>query len=215
MPMIITAHQPNTLIGLSVLSKVVASDAVIWLDEVQYTKGGWSNRNRTLTGQWLTVPVERHCSFKPLNRVRIGEPDFDWRGKMAHRLRSTWDGDVVDRVCAEIHRPYRLLVGLNVALLKILLESAGSEAIWAFQSHLDGGHAVVSQSEDSVELAPISERLAMMVEELGGTTYLSGPSGRNYLDETPFTKRGLEVAYWKHEGPNPCGLDLVASPVHG
>jgi hypothetical protein len=66
-------------------------------------------------------------------------------------------------------------------------------------------------SEDREELAPISVRLAMMVAEIGGTTYLSGPSGRDYLDEAPFRERGLAVEYWSHEGPNPCAVGAIQS----
>jgi hypothetical protein len=39
--------------------------------------------------------------------------------------------------------------------------------------------------------------------------YLSGPSGRKYLSEEPFARRGIRVDYWAHEGPNPCALSLV------
>lgn len=211
---VVTAHQTNTLPGASVISKVLAADAVIWLDEVQYSRDGWSNRNKTPDGRWLTVPVERHCAFKPLNRVRIGEASgYDWRDRFCHQLRNAWPGQVTEQVCREILRPYRLLVGLNVALLRVVLDAVGSEAVWAFQSHLDGGHAVVSQSDSATELAPISQRLAMMVAELGGTHYLSGPSGKRYLDETPFLELGIAVDYWEHHGDNPCALELVREEV--
>jgi hypothetical protein len=206
---VVTAHQPNFLPGASVVTKLQAADAVILLDEVQWSKNGWSNRNRLPDGRWVTVPVAHSSSFAPINRVRIGEPKSDWRERVCHDLRTAWPGDVTEQVCREIQRPYRLLVGLNVALLRIALDAVFCETLWAFQSHLDGGHAVVAQSDDADELAPISERLAMMVEELGGTTYLSGPSGSNYLDEEPFVRRGIDVAYWSYDGANQCVLGMV------
>jgi hypothetical protein len=110
--------------------------------------------------------------------------------------------DLTEVVCREIRRPYRLLIGLNLALLRLFLHPSK----WQFQSHLDGGRAEVAVSEDRTELAPISQRLALMVAEIGGTTYLSGPSGRNYLDEAPFLDRGISVRYWHHSGGNPCVL---------
>src|SRR4249920_720967 len=110
---VVTAHQPNTLIGANVVSKIRASDAVIWLDEVQYTKGGWTNRNKLPDGRWLTIPVERHVYGKPINRVRIGEPVKNWRELVIHALVDAWPGEVTEQICREILRPDRLLVGLN------------------------------------------------------------------------------------------------------
>ena len=57
----------------------------------------------------------------------------------------------------------------------------------------------------------VSEGLAAMTAEVGGTVWLSGPSGRNYLDEAPFAARGIEVRYFEHVGPNPCALELLTS----
>lgn len=210
MSFVVTAHQSNFLLAASIVTKIQASDALILLDEVQFTKNGWTNRNRTPTGEWMTVPVERHCAFKPINRVRIGEPAKDWRGPLVRQLTGAWPGEVTAAVCREVLRPYRLLVGLNVAVLEIVLGVLAPGTRRVFQSHLAGGHfAVPAVSGDAEALRPISTRLAMMVEELGGDVYLSGPSGRDYLDERPFADRGIAVEYWHHEGENPCALALV------
>lgn len=204
----ITAHQTNYLPGVSVTEKIRQSDAVIWLDEVQYTHGGWTNRNRMPDGSWLTVPVERSTNMAAMNRVRISEHG-GWRRDHCKTIRQHYGQ--AEEICAEIQRPYRLLIGLNLALLRIILDNC--DAAWHFQSHLDGGHAVVAVSEHRQELAPISLRLAMMTEELGGDTYLSGPSGRNYLDETPFTERGIAVEYFEWSGDNVCSLSTPI-PTH-
>lgn len=205
----ITFHQPNLLPGASVISKVLDSDAVVWMDTVQWTKGGYTNRNRLPDGRWVTVPVAHGSSFAPINRVRIGQPRGDWRDQVAAQLRGAWPGDTTDRVCREIGRGYPLLVGLNAAILRVLLDALRYQGEQHWQSHLDEGHAVQAVSDERSTLAPISERIARMVAALGGTVYVSGPSGRNYLDEMPFRERGVTVEYWRHEGPNPCALELV------
>lgn len=219
--MIVTAHQPNFLPGRSVIEKIASSDAVIWLDEVQFTRGGYTNRNRLADGRWLTVPVERLTDGKPINRVRVSEHG-DWRRKMVATLEQAYGRFwIVDWVRAEIERPYHLLIGLNVALLHRVCPGGNAYPrdpnfpydggpAWHFQSHLDGGHAVVSQSDDSEALLPISARLAMMVEEVGGDVYLSGPSGRRYLDESPFNERGVRVEYFDWRGgSNENALELI------
>ena len=207
--MIVTAHQPNYLPGQSVIDKLLVSDAIIWLDEVQYTKGGFTNRNRLPDASWLTVPVERGTDGEPINRVRIAEHGR-WREKNVRSILQHYrHATVLEDVVAEHYRPYGLLVGLNLALLRIVLD-AHKGPPWFFQSHLDGGHAVTAVSESAEELLPISERLAMMVAEVGGDCYLSGSSGRRYLDEKPFVDRGIKIEYYDHQGPNPCILELMS-----
>lgn len=207
--MIVTAHQPNFLPGESIITKLEASDAVLWLDEVQFTKNGWINRNY-LSNMWLTVPVQRNTDGQPINRVRIAEHG-KWRMKMVDTIQQRV-GKKADVICEEIMRPYRLLVGLNAAILRHLyldvmrMSNGQGDCAWHFQSHLDGGHAVRAVSMESDELLPISDRLAMMVEEVGGDVYLSGPSGKNYLDETPFKEREIEVRYWTFSEPNLCSV---------
>jgi hypothetical protein len=208
MSVVVTMHQPNFLPGASVLTKVLAADAVVWMDTVQFTKGGWTNRQKLPDGRWLTVPVSNE-SFAPINLVRIGKPAKDWREPMVRALVDAWPGEVTAAVCREILREYELLVGLNARLLSLLLAALGYSGEQHWMSHLDSQHAVPATSSDKDALRPISERIAHMVWQLGGTVYLSGPSGRNYLDEQPFTERGIAVSYWHHEGPNPCSLALV------
>ena len=212
----VTFHQPNLLPGWSVISKVLAADVVVWMDTVQYTKGGWTNRQRLPDQSWLTVPVAHGSSFAPINKVRIGKPRGDWREYAVDKLQRHWPGSVTDRVCEQISRGYPLLVGLNAACLQILLDSLRYHGEQHWQSHLDEAHAVVAVSESLSQLAPISERIAQMVADLGGDVYLSGPSGRHYLDERPFFERGLRVDYWQHTGPNPCTLERLAKEkAHG
>lgn len=210
MTVVCTAHQPNLLFAASIITKIQASDALILLDEVQYTKNGWTNRNKTPDGNWLTVPVERHCAFKAINRVRIGNPEKEWRVPLTEAILSTWPGLTSNAICAEILRPYELLVGLNVAILDIVLGNLAPDVHTAFQSHLAGGHTIPAVSDDAETLKPISHRIAHMVAELGGDVYLSGPSGRKYLSEEPFTERGIRVEYWQHSGENPCALSMIA-----
>lgn len=204
----VTFHQPNFLPGASVITKVLAADAVVWMDTVQWTKGGYTNRNRLPDASWMTVPVAHGSSFAPINKVRIGHPRGAWRDTMCERIRDAWPSATTERVCGEVQRGYPLLVGLNAALLRVILEELRYDGEQHWQSHLDDVHPVPAVSEQRSALAPISERIAQMVATLGGTVYVSGPSGRNYLDETPFRERSIEIDYWRHDGPNPCALEL-------
>lgn len=199
--MIVTGHQLNFLPGLSVMTKVAAADACIWMDEMQYERHAWVNRNRLADGTTLTVPVAEHDTFAPINRVRIADPTFRARRKIAKTLTYRL-GDAAAPFVAELERPYQRLVGLNARLMRHLLDGLEIRVEEHFQSHLYAGRYEFT-----------SDGLAAMVAEIGGTVWLSGPSGRSYLDETPFRVRDIEVRYWEHDGPNPCALEMLRGRV--
>lgn len=212
--MIVTAHQPNFLPGMSIVTKIEDSDAVIWLDEVAYSHGSWTNRNKLPNGDWLTVPVASGSAGQPINRVKLGKKSKgDWREQTVAKLHEHMPSSPeLSKVCEILMRPHKSLIGLNVALLDVVLSSC--DARWYFQSQLDGGHETITAVSDAPEeLLPISQRLALMVHEVGGRTYLSGPSGRHYLDERPFLERDIEVVYWEHTGPNPCVLEALGTLI--
>jgi hypothetical protein len=194
---IVTGHQLNTLPGCSVIEKVRAADAVIWMDLMQYRRHGWVNRNRFSDGTMFTVPVAEHDTFAPINEVRIADPTGRARAKVARTLEHKL-GAAAAPFAAELRRPYRMLAGLNAQLLTVLLRELGISRQQHYQSHLGAG-----RYDDT------SEGLAEMVAEVGGTVWLSGPSGRNYLDERPFAERGIAVDYFEWDGPNPSAVEGV------
>lgn len=201
--MIVTGHQVNLLPGLSVIAKIMAADAVVWMDEMQYERHGFVNRNVLADGTKFVVPVAEHDTYAPINRVRIGDPTGRARQKVARMMEMQF-GDDAALYAEEFRRPYRNLVALNAALLRILFFDLGIDVAEHYQSHLGAGRYEAT-----------SNGLADMVAELGGTVWLSGSSGRNYLDEDPFNERGIEVRYfdWPKTEPNHSSIELIRLPV--
>lgn len=201
--MIVTGHQLNTLPGVSVMRKVANADAVIWMDQMQYRRHSWVNRNKFSDGTMFIIPVAEHDTFQPINEVRIADPTGRFREKAARTLENKLGVERAAPYAREIRRPYRLLAGLNARLLRLLMGDLGIQTEEHFQSHLGAG-----RYDDT------SEGLAEMVAELGGTVWLSGPSGRNYLAEEPFLERGIQVRYFQFDGPdNPTAVELLKRPA--
>ena len=76
---------------LGYFDKMDRADAFALLDNVQYKKNEWQNRNRIRTAQgkqWLTVPVR--FKFPALiNEVSINN-DENWRNKHWQALRTNY-----------------------------------------------------------------------------------------------------------------------------
>ena len=77
--MIVAVHQPQYLPWLGYFDKMAKADIFCYLDNVQYKKNEWQNRNRIKTAQgwqWLTVPGEdRPGSHQP--EYGLGEKAFE------------------------------------------------------------------------------------------------------------------------------------------
>jgi WbqC-like protein len=68
---------------------IIAADSLVLLDDTQYTRRGWINRNRILkpAGGWqyVTVPLERHSQKEPIRNIRAHET-HDWKNTILRQL---------------------------------------------------------------------------------------------------------------------------------
>lgn len=111
-----------------------------------------------------------------------------------------WELDGIDpaRLMSDVK-----LVELTVPILEELLV------------RFEVGSTVVRSSEVPVDHpGDASEYLARLTEYVGGDSYLSGEVGYdNYVDETPFVDRGIEILVqnWSPSWPegNVCALDVL------
>ena len=82
--MILSAHQPSFLPWPGYLHRIALCDTFIILDDVQFERNSFTNRNRLKTANgpvWLTVPLEMkgHTESK-IHDMQISKAR-DWRDK--------------------------------------------------------------------------------------------------------------------------------------
>lgn len=177
------------------IRKVSEADVVIWLDEVRFTQPGWMNQNVLSDGQWLTVPIVREDHRTKLRDVLID--GSAWQLHHADLLRTHGAHDLAAIVESRDWSGERL-VRLNRTLIDRILELVGIDV------------QQVDSSRDRMHRRPISERIVASVSGLGGDVYLAAPSAMDYLDPSVFERAGIELRYHRHEGDNPCVVDVIA-----
>jgi len=80
--MICSIHQPQSFPWLGFFAKIYLSDIFVLLDNVQFKKNEYQNRNKIKInneGKWLTVPV-RYKFGQIINEVEINNND-SWKSK--------------------------------------------------------------------------------------------------------------------------------------
>jgi hypothetical protein len=210
---VVTIHQPEHLPWLGFCHKATLADVFVLLDVVQFRKNYFQNRNRILGPNgpmWLTVPVLlRGHTRKTIAEMEIhnGVP---WSQKWWRSLRHAYGGaPYFDAHAAFFEsvaaRRWTRLADLNVALIEYLFDA------------LQVRCRLVRASALSVAGAR-SELLLDICARLGASAYLAGQHGRDYLDESLFDARGIEVRYHafahpsypqKHGGPFVSHLSVV------
>ena len=169
-------------------------DAFVLYDDMQYTKNDWRNRNKIKTQnglQWLSIPVRQESLHQKINETKITDAKWNvnhWRtisqsyAKAPHfKAQKEW--------------------------LEALYMGATSESISEINRHfIDaineklGIKTKIYDSREFVLAEGKSERLLALCQELGATTYLSGPAASDYLDESIFKEAGIAVEWMNYGG---------------
>jgi WbqC-like protein family. len=192
--MLITIHQPQYLPWLGYIDKIDKADVLVILDNVQFKKNEWQNRNRIKTAQgcqWITVPVLYRFPEK-INEVRINNRE-NWGRKHLQALitnysKSIYFDNYKDFFEDIFNRSWERLVDINVAIIKFLI------------SALDLKTKLVMASDLKLREEP-TERLIDICKTLNGNKYLAGKDGNIYMNLELFEKEGIEVIFQDFKHP--------------
>lgn len=159
---------------MSYFEKIQQSDAFMILDNVQFQKGGYLNRFN-VGEKFYTMSVNRGLDF--LITKEYQSPERDWK-KITDVFAVL---KVFDKLITK-----GLLHTNHLIIYKILeLLNIKTKIYSDFPNELKG-----------------SEKLVNICKQLGANKYLSGVSGRKYLDLSKFSAAGIEVIFQNKETMN-------------
>lgn len=208
--MLIAAHQPEFLPWPGFFNKMALADVFVILDDVQFTKSNWQNRNLIYSKDkgkaFLTAPVD-NASLRSgrLSEVRLSFHDRgrwqekNWRIFQSNYSRHPYFGDYSQELNDLMMLRWELLLEQNLAFIDFFRRELQIRTPIVMSSSL-GLHSTQTQ------------RLIEIVQSLEGKTYLSGKGASAYLDEVAFQDAGLEVTFQKFSpkpyAGNPAGIPL-------
>ena len=192
----VTILQPSYLPWLGFFEQMTRSDKFVLLDDVQYTRRDWRNRNKVRVKEgwvWLTVPVQQKSRFSQrLLETRI-DNSVSWRRKHLETLRQHYcKAPFFEKYfprCQQIYeKDWEFLFDLCLETIQFLKEEMGIET------------PLLRSSEMKLS-GEKTERLVSICRELGATHYLSGESGSDYISQEDFSNQGIELEYQNYEHP--------------
>lgn len=190
--MLVGIHQLHYLPWLRYVEKIAHCDVFVVLDNIQFNKNGWQNRNRlkTASGQTLlTVPVHARAG-QTLDQVRIADNN-GWKQKHWRTLEQNYK----KAPCFNQYAPFfeeiydtdwTHLNDLNRKMLEYFITALGIDT------------RIVHASSLNVP-GDATERLLNIIRAVDGDTYYSGAFALDaYLDSELLDSAGikLELQNW-------------------
>ncbi len=192
----VTILQPSYLPWLGFFEQMSRSDKFVLLDDVQYTRRDWRNRNRIRVDEgwiWLTVPVLQKNKFaQNLLETRI-DNSVPWRKKHLYTLRQYYCKtpffEKYFSRCEKLYeKNWEFLLDLCLETIIFLREELGIKTS-------------LLRSSEMKTYGEKTERILSICQHQGATHYLSGESARDYILEEDFSRQNIELEYQKYEHP--------------
>jgi hypothetical protein len=189
----IAVVQSNYLPWIGYFDLIASVDEFVLYDDMQFTKRDWRNRNKIKTPDgeiWLTVPVDTKGKyFQKINQTKIQGTKWQaehWKSFQANYKRAPFFSEITELIFEVYNsRTWWRLSDLNRTLIEIFLE------------YLEIDTAVSDSSKYEL-VGNRSEKLAHLCKQANATTYVSGPSARDYLLESHFAERQIEVKWFEY-----------------
>ena len=197
--MIVSSIQPCFAPWLGYFEQMALADVFIYLDDVQYTKKDWRNRNQLKSpdGQkFIHVPVQKTSRETRLNEVLISynEP---WEIRLLNQISQWYRNaqffeETFEMVESSLYAGHERLVDLNYDLNQRLMEYIGIRTPIRFSSEIP--KIGINKNERIVELC----------NWVNADVLYDGKSAQNFIDLELFQRHGIHVVFQDyHHRPYP------------
>lgn len=193
---IVSIHQPEHLCWLGILDKISKSDEFVIMDDVNFRKNYFQNRNKIRTPQgwqWLTVPVEKH-NHKSIKDIKISY-DSNWQKNYLKSIEFNYKfapyfSRYYPIIEQSINSKFEYLVNLNFHLLNFILTEFEINTPIKTMSQL----GIINADNGS-------DKVLEICKKTNADIYLSGSFGKDYLKIDKFKQNNIEIIYHRFFHP--------------
>jgi hypothetical protein len=203
---------------VGLLEQIRLADIFVHYDDVQFSKGSFSNRVQIKTQKgvaWMTIPLRGVRLGQSISEVRLDETR-DWRGQHQDMLyHAYFDAPFRDEMLGLVRRVHER----SATSLADVARASTVELATYFDLEL----STVFVDVENLGVSGVgSQRVHDVVAALGGDRYVTGHGAKNYLDHAIFEQSSIAVEYMNYScisypqlhgpfTPYVSALDLVAN----
>lgn len=193
--------QSNYIPWKGYFDAVHMADVLVLLDEVQYTRRDWRNRNQIKTRdglKWLSIPVQTKGKYiQKIQDTKISDPG--WARKHWSSLVHTYSKTPCFSAYANrfeglyLDRDYIYLSEVNRVFIEAVNEILQIDTAICCSSEF-------GLSEKGNQVVNKTQRIVDICKQIGAERYLTGPAAKPYLEESRFEREGIEIVYLDYSG---------------
>lgn len=197
--MIITCVQPCFIPWVGYFEQMLLGEVFIYLDDVQYTKKDWRNRNRLLSPNGVKnvyVPISNASRDILINEAAISYSE-NWEDRLLNQLlnwykKAPFYSEVISLFEPIILSKHDLLVDLNYQLNQSILDYLESD------TRIERASSVPKSTDSK------NERVIELCEAFNGTLLYDGKSAASFIDLDLFKSNEIDVIFqdYQHEPYN-------------
>lgn len=201
----VAIHQPNFFPTLKIINKLVNSDKVVFLNDVQFVRNDIQNRIKLRNFQkpinefWYSCSVKKGSSRKKINCVEVSDYKYlkdNFISTLYNLYRfSPYYNHILDYVNGVFSKEFVLISDFNIYAMKSLLDFLNIKKQYICSDTL-------SISDELTK----DDRLIEIVKVVGGTEYISGLGGKNYINESKFIDNKIKLKW--HKWVIPKGIEI-------
>ena len=192
---VVSIHQPAYLPWLGYFHKLMLSDVFVVLDNTQFEKNSFINRNKIRTGQgwtWLTIPLLTKGHFERTIADMEWDPAARWQRKHSESIRQAYGrAPFFDTY----YPPLQAFLDGATRFSTLLVDM-----LRYFAAEVGADTRIVCASDLGVD-GRKSDLILNICTALDARTYVSGSLGANYLDRAAFERAGLEIVVQQYRHP--------------
>ncbi len=189
--------QPGYLPWLGFFNQMALADVFVYLDNVQFDRRGWRNRNRIKAPSsdlMLTVPVKKKGRYHQLLTETSINNASNWRSKHIRSiernyLKAQFFSEYFPALREILETEWTFLLDLDYAIINLFRTWLGIETKTIRATSLD------IQSRDK------TGRLVEICRKVGITDYISGPLCENYMDYQQLKDAGIRLFFHEYSHP--------------
>ena len=190
----VAISQSNYIPWKGYFDSIACVDEFVLYDDMQYTKRDWRNRNKVKTEQglkWMTIPVEVKGKYlQKINETLIS--DKNWNKNHLNILKSHYS----KAKC--YHEVIDFIESLYRSATQETISEINFHFITKICNYLNIKTKISFSSDYTLLEEGKTERLVDLCSQLNASEYFSGPAAKNYMEESLFNEKGIEVFYFDY-----------------
>lgn len=190
-------HQPNYLPWIGLFSKICKAEIFVVMDIAQLGNTSVTHRNKIRTNEgsmYLTIPISKRYVGNRISEVELPS-DKKWQQThwtaLYHSYAKTKYFSLYREFFEELYqKDFRYLTDINIAVISYLLKC------------FDINVGIIKASEFNID--PHLQKTDLLIATLksvGGDVYISGPSGKGYLEPQKFEQNDIDLKYFEFHHP--------------